>query len=232
MRVYRLLVPTMQQRINNIVELISDIENPNAAQTLTQAQKDIDSRAASLPQHEAHQLPASVPIPPPINTHQTQMKISELKFQRLKLKDDFDNVYKEIKNVHMAVDMTRLSELRKQIAAVEEEIAALTALLTGVNNTAISANSITTNNSTNAEAVPPSVSESAVTSVVEPVEAFDPVEAAHHCLKLAVCLLKDPELKSMPPQIRSLCDTLIITNIGSVNEHIRTVAVRALNLGK
>jgi hypothetical protein len=30
MRVYRTLVPTMQQRINKIVELIYDIENPTA----------------------------------------------------------------------------------------------------------------------------------------------------------------------------------------------------------
>jgi chromosome segregation ATPase len=230
MRVYRTVVPSLQQRINNIVELISDIRDPTAAQTLTQAQKEMESAAAAranqtiepvqAPQQQAQTAPA-------MSTHQLQMKISQLKFQRLKLKDDFDNVYKEIKNVHSTVDMTRLSELRKQIAAVEEEIANLTATLNGGN---VASNTAAAQP---AEAVPPSVEAApAQSAAFQEEEPFDPIEAAHHCLKLAVCLLKDPELKSLPPQIRSLCDTLIITNISSVNEHIRAVAVKALNLGR
>jgi hypothetical protein len=234
MNVYRIVVPSLQQRINNIVELISDIRDPTAAQTLTQAQREMEAARANQTgdnqngQQQAQQ-PAQAQTAPAMSTHQLQMKISQLKFQRLKLKDDFDNVYKEIKNVHSTVDMTRLTELRKQIAAVEEEIANLTATLNGGNAAAAGSNS--TINAQPSEAAPPTAEAAPVQEAVQEEEPFDADEAAHHCLKLAVCLLKDPELKTMPPQIRSLCDTLIITNISSVHEHIRAVAVKALNLG-
>ena len=61
-------------------------------------------------------------------------------------------------------------------------------------------------------------------------EPFDPIERANHCLQLAVCLMEDLEIKALTPQLRSLCDTLILPNIGSPNEEIRYLSVKALGL--
>ena len=65
----------------------------------------------------------------------------------------------------------------------------------------------------------------------KPIEdPVDPVERAKHCLQLAICLMEDLEIKTLTPQLRSLCDTLILPNIGSPSEEIRNLSVRALGL--
>jgi len=166
-----------------------------------------------------------------LNTRELSLKISELKFKRLNLKDEFDNLYKEMKNVDKNVDMNKLSELRVEIKLVEDELAQLQAQLTGA--------STTTTTNTNQTILPNSTTmvnqnQTALqqTENNQPAQesTFDPVESAYHCLELAVCLLQDLDLKTLTPQLRSLCDNLILPNIGSVHEHIRLISVRALNL--
>ena len=120
MGVYKLLYPQLQQRINQIVELISDIRDPSGV--LTQQQRAA-AAAAALAATTSAEVPmdqdgesstggcagmdGSVPtiIDQTIveedaqaganfDPHEIKMKISELKFKRFKLKDDFDNLYK------------------------------------------------------------------------------------------------------------------------------------------
>ena len=249
MEVYRILIPNLQTRINNIVELISDLKDPLAA-AQTQAQREMETTAVNTTtatligaggvnetsSAEAQTPgPSVVPTVPNLNPHQLQMTISQLKFHRLKLKDDFDNVYKELRNVHMNADLNRLTELRNKIKDVEDEIAAYSAKLTGcASNAAVAQQANVAAAPVQTATVAAETQTAAVTPssehTVDSEQPFDPEEAALHCLNLAVCLLKDPELKSLPPQIRSLCETLIITNIGSIREEIRAVAVKALNM--
>ncbi len=223
--VYKKLIPNLQQRINNIVELISDLRDPSLAQqqVLTQTQQNNSAPHVEAPA----QVEQTEPVVPTMSTHQIQMKISQLKFQRLKLKDDFDAIYKECRNVQKDLDLNRLAELRVEIKAKEDEIAQLQAQLNG-------GNSATAAPVPNPPATPvsneKSASEPNQQQQTQAENTFDPIAVAHHCLKLAICLLRDPELKVLTPQIRSLCDTLIIPNIGSVHEEIRASAVKALTL--
>jgi condensin complex subunit 3 len=203
MKVYKRLIPNLQTRINNLVELVSDLKDP--AQTMTQGQKDEDQSTESNLNTNEMNLNE-----PQLNSRELALKISELKFQRFKLKDDFDNLYKEIKNVDKQIDMNKLSELRVQIKEVEDEIANLQ------------------NKQQNPQPAPAPVVEQQ--PVTEPSIHFDPIESAYHCLQISICLLQDMDLKQLTPQLRSLCDTLIIPNIGSVNEELRALSVRALNL--
>ncbi len=52
MKIYRLVVPSIQQRINNIVELISDIQDPHALSTEAM---DLDSARQSTCSHQTTQ---------------------------------------------------------------------------------------------------------------------------------------------------------------------------------
>jgi condensin complex subunit 3 len=213
MRVYKLLVPNLQQRTNNIVELISDIKEPP-----TERANEPNEFGAQSTQNrdEPMDLNTELSQQAKLTPRELQLKISELKFQRFKLKDDFDNLYKEIKNVDKQIDMNKLSELRSQIKEVEDEISQLQDQLTGRANAAV--------------ALPTVVPSSSTAAPVEPEPEFDPIESAFHCLQLAICLLQDVELKTLSPQLRSLCDNLILPNISSVNEELRAISVRALNL--
>jgi condensin complex subunit 3 len=124
--------------------------------------------------------------------------------------------------------MNKLSDLRVEIKSVEDELAQLQAQLTGASTTTTTASANLLNSASgvnqNQTAIQPAQDQPAQEST------FDPIESAYHCLELAVCLLQDLDLKSLAPQLRSLCDTLILPNIGSVHEHIRLISVRALNL--
>jgi condensin complex subunit 3 len=64
----------------------------------------------------------------------------------------------------------------------------------------------------------------------QPEEPINPIERENHCLQLAICLMEDLDIKNLTPQLRSLCDTLILPNIGSIVEEIRFLAVKALCL--
>jgi len=207
-KIYKAIVPNLQQRINNLVELISDIRDP-------------PSPTQDVPEQPIQSPEAAPDSDEKLNKHQTLLKISELKFKKMRLKDEFDNLYKDIKNVDKEIDMNMLSELREDIKKCDIEISTLTAELNGSNS--------------NSESLSKQPSETATANGSESEsqansEQFDPIECAYHCLKLSLCLLEDPELKTINPQIRSLCDTLIVENISCVNEEIRTLAVRALNL--
>lgn len=120
MGVYKLLYPSLQQRINQIVELISDIRDPSGALTQRQAAafaaaataNATATAAAEVPMEQDEAAAAAVAggsttattavdiidqtivEEPSIDPHEIKMKISELKFKRYKLKDDFDNLYK------------------------------------------------------------------------------------------------------------------------------------------
>lgn len=207
MNVYKLVVPNAQQRINRIVELISDIKDPASS---TQTQKDpVETLSAtSLPPSDSSTS---------LNIYQLDMRISELKFERLKKKDTFDNLYKDLKT-QKPVDLNFLGQLREEISAIEDELKTLQATKSGASST------LGSSGKPQAE----SVQESNVAPGM--AHEFDPIESAMHCLKLASCLLKDTDIKSLTPQIRSLCDTLIITNISCVDEDVRQEAVMALNL--
>lgn len=151
-----------------------------------------------------------------------QLKISEAKYKRYQLKDSFDNLYKEIKNVDANVDLNKLSELRTQIKECEDEIALMEGYLKGdiqKKNTSVHGNTLEL-----VEAEP-----AAADKVATEAEQ-DPTECILHCLNLAICLLKDTSIVQITPQLRSLFDSLIIPNIGSVNEEIRINAVRAMSL--
>ena len=223
MEIYKLLLPNLQQRINNLVELISDIKDPHL-KISTQAVTDSAGRMGTPEPNEdeffdANESSSETPVPDlsKLTPRELQLRISELKFQRFQLKDAFDNLYKEIKNVDKLVDLNKLSELRTQIKECEDKIVQLTSYLNG--------DMLQQQNSVNATPVAARDEVAAVTSIEN-----DPVECTLHCLNIAICLLQDPSLKAITPQLRSLFDSLIIANIGSVNEQIRINAVKALNL--
>lgn len=111
MGVYKLLYPSLQQRINQIVELISDIRDPSGALTQRQQTAKTSTHGGSgdaVPMDQDDQAVAAAvsqgdiidqtivedPAANQIDPHEIKMKISELKFKRYKLKDDFDNLYK------------------------------------------------------------------------------------------------------------------------------------------
>jgi hypothetical protein len=144
-----------------------------------------------------------------------------VEYFRYQLKDSFDNLYKEIKNVDANVDLNKLSELRTQIKDVEDEIALMEGYLKGDikrKNESIHGNTL--------ELVEP-VAE-ADREDTQPVQ--DPTECIIHCLNIAYCLLKDVSIVQITPQLRSLFDILVIPNIGSVNEDIRVMAVKVMSL--
>jgi len=156
MKIYRLVVPSLQQRINNIVELISDIREPHTAsmETMEVETNAIQSTSAQQttqdgtdemnlnPSVEKDILTYSTLIEsnsaetaPRINPREIALKISELKFQRLNLKEEFDTLYKAFKSDNN-VDINMLSELRNKITACEEEISTLQNQLNGNNASA------------------------------------------------------------------------------------------------
>lgn len=117
------------------------------------------------------------------------------------------------------VDLNKLTELRNQIRDCEQEISTLEAYLKGdVQNKS-------TARSSKADELKNTIIEDQIDETV-----VDPIEATYHCLNIAICLLKDKSIKQLTPQLRSLFDTLVIPNIGSVNEEIRIFAVKAMNL--
>jgi hypothetical protein len=209
-----------------------DINNPNQVETGTNLM-ETESNADQMFTTSTETNKQSNDSNTKLNTRELSLKISELKFKRLNLKDEFDNLYKDMKNVDKNVDMNKLSELRVEIKSVEDELAQLQAQLTGAatatttnanSNQSTLVNTVTGVNQNQATIQQPEMN--------QPTEecTFDPVESAYHCLELAVCLLQDLDLKTLTPQLRSLCDNLILPNIGSVHEHIRLISVRALNL--
>lgn len=130
------------------------------------------------------------------------------------------------------VDMTRLTELREAIRACEDEISSMQAKLDGAPAAVVAA--VGGNKATKpVENTDSGVQNlSSITAPAEPTQtqAVDSTEVVLHCLRLALCLLQDSELKTLTPQLRSLCDTVILPNIGSINEDVRALAVRALSL--
>lgn len=215
MKVYKRLIPNLQTRINNLVELVSDLKDPAQPMATQSNQNDQDKSTTESNNLNTNEMNLNTNMEPQLNSRELALKISELKFQRFKLKDNFDNLYKEIKNVDKQIDMNLLSELRVQIKEVEEELANL-------QNKQL--------NPTPLAAVNPAPIIVEQSAPVEPSIHFDPIESAYHCLQISICLLQDMDLKQLTPQLRSLCDTLIIPNIGSVNEELRALSVRALNL--
>ena len=154
-----------------------------------------------------------------LTPRELQLKISESKYKRFQLKDAFDNLYKEVKNVDKMVDLNKLSEVRTQIKNCEQEIVTLEAFLKGDIQNESPVHQINTTND---------LKKSIVEDAIE--ENIDPIEATYHCLSIAICLLKDTSIKQITPQLRSLFDTLVIPNIASVNEEIRINTVKAMNL--
>ncbi len=53
-------------------------------------------------------------------------------------------------------------------------------------------------------------------------------EKINHCLRLAIFLMEDLDYKDFTPQLQSLYDTLILSNIGSKVEETRPLAVKAV----
>jgi len=220
MSVYKLLVPSLQQRINNLVELISDLKDPhlkiaekNAAPVspiieMDQSETGEVGEASGLSEAGCHLSKLS--------PRELQLKISEAKYKRFQLKDSFDNLYKEVKQVDKVVDLNMLSELRTQIKECEDEIVLLEKYLKG--------------DVTEVDESPEEAEAGDVTVVNESEAAVSPIECTYHCLSVAICLLKDGSLTQITPQLRSLFDSLIIPNIGSVNEEIRINAVKAMSL--
>lgn len=198
--IYKKLHPNLQTRINNLVELISDLKD-NGNNEATEKLSDQTLNEQTSTQNETLSS---------ISPQEIQFKISELKFKRFSLKDDFDKLYNEFKNVNKTVDMNRLNEIRNQIKEVEDELADLQAKL--VDAPTKQTNSTQLNKS------------------VTTINHDDPIEIDFHCLNIAICLLEDQSLKTLTPQIRSLCDSLIIPNISSVNEELRSMSVCALGL--
>lgn len=122
------------------------------------------------------------------------------------------------------VDINKLAELRESIRACEDEISTLQSKLDG---SAVQQPPPPPPPAPVADLSPIRAQSVAAPAVIVPV---DPFEATAHCLRLSLCLLTDPDLKNLTPQMRSLCDTLILPNIGSVNEELRALATRALSL--
>lgn len=251
MKIYRLVVPSLQQRINNIVELISDIRDPHAATMETmeaetnaqQTTQDCTDEMNLNPGVEKDILDStliesnSAETGPRINPREIALKISELKFQRLNLKEDFDTLYKAFKSDNN-VDINMLSELRNKITACEEEISTLQNHLNG-NNASAAATSQVNRKSRTETPMTPLVSNNQNTTTTpvniqyvqeQSQEKVDPILCHEHCLHLAICLLQDVEIKILTPHIRSLYDNLVLENMCSVDEQNRMLAVRALNL--
>ena len=262
MHIYKMLEPHIQQRINSIVELISDLQNPTSTQLQQQQQTQqeqqqpmqlesnapfgdcidesmTDAAAATGIQPLEPQTSAAVRF----NKREAELRISELKFKRLNLKDEFDTLYKEMKNMDKSVDVNKVSEVRVQIKECEDEIARLHALVLNDGQqptppTLVSAPSSRVSQATATSSATSSNSGGACETVSTNQEeqeqqaaaAFDPVECAHHCLQLSLCLLQDVELRTLTPQLRSLCDTLVLANVSSVDEELRALAIRALGL--
>ena len=114
MSVYKLLNPNVQQRINEIVELISDIREPGERQT--QKASTTASNASLHPNGSvlaAGETPMEIQdettvaagnvdseaASAQIDPYEIKMKISELKFKRFNLKEAFENIYKGLKLV-------------------------------------------------------------------------------------------------------------------------------------
>lgn len=135
--------------------------------------------------------------------------------------------------------MTRLTELREAIRACEDEISSMQAKLDGAPSAAAAAAS-NKSHKADANGDPNSIQNLSPIKATEagandqaasaPVQVVDTLEVITHCLRLALCLLQDADLKTLTPQLRSLCDTIILPNIGSINEDVRALAVRTLSL--
>jgi len=219
MSVYKLLVPSLQQRINNLVELISDLKDPHlkiAEKNAAPVSPIIEMDQSETGEVEASGLSEAGCHLSKLSPRELQLKISEAKYKRFQLKDSFDNLYKEVKQVDKVVDLNMLSELRTQIKECEDEIVLLEKYLKG--------------DVPEVDEGPVEAEAGDVTVVNEREATVSPIECTYHCLSVAICLLKDGSLTQITPQLRSLFDSLIIPNIGSVNEEIRINAVKAMSL--
>ncbi|RNA41325.1 condensin complex subunit 3 isoform X2 [Brachionus plicatilis] len=196
---YQLLHPNLQTRTNNLIELISDLKDKNSVMS----EQPCEQSSHHTSNHQSNNTTLS--------PQEIQFKISELKFKRFSLKDDFDKLYNEFKNVSKTVDMNRLNEIRTEIKEVEDELADLqTQLMDGPAKS-------TSNREQEVNAD-------------ESAKQDDPVELDYHCLHIAICVLEDKALKGLSAQIRCLTDSLIVPNISSVNEELRLLSVCALGL--
>ena len=135
MKVYKLLIPNLQQRINKLVELISDLKEPAEKEEIIEnIQQNIINETFQetvVESNDANTATAAVAnIEPPKTKLEISLQISELKFRRYKLKDDFDKMYQDMKNVDKQVDMLKIAELRDDIKKCEDEIARLQIMLT------------------------------------------------------------------------------------------------------
>jgi condensin complex subunit 3 len=241
MKIYRLVVPNLQQRINNIVELISDIKDPNSANMDTDNENNnnmrtnestlVDSVNPERNLIEDNEMEQDSPTTSTttttttnkLNPREIALKIAEIKFQKLNYKDEFDKLYRAFKS-DSSIDINQLSELRTKIAECEEQITSLQdQLMHGCNTN-------TPKIIINTPSTPQQQQQQTPVIQVEEEEEIDPIICIDHCLRLAICLLQDIELKAITPHIRSLFENLILTNISSVDEQIRVLAVRALNL--
>jgi condensin complex subunit 3 len=215
--IYKKIQPNLQQRMNNLTELISDLKDPITVAP-TQAESDLNKSKTNDPTNNNTDTSPSTPSIK-MTDGQIRIKLSELKYKKIQLKDEFENLYRQVKNISENIDIEKLAHIRQQIKDVEEEMTCLQ-------------NQLDRNSST-----PPSQPTSKVTESMEvdasttnQNEPFDSEKIASHSLEIAICMLKDNEVKTLLPQLRSICDTLILPNICSVNEHIRILSVRALNL--
>ena len=132
MKVYKILIPNLQQRINKLVELISDLKEPpeREEEDVTVRQSNATEMLRSEILESASSLAGSNLEPAangvvPKTKLEISLQISELKFKRYKLKDDFEKMCQDMKCVDKQVDMAKVSELRDDIKKCEDEIAAL-----------------------------------------------------------------------------------------------------------
>ncbi len=144
MKVYKRLLPSLQTRVNNLVELISDIKDPApAGSTQPLASTTLNAMDTSQVSLEVEQQ----------QQQQPQMSAREItiKITNLKLTDDSEDFYKKTKQADKQVEKN--------------------------------------NNGS------------------EPVHS---IEIVIHCLQISICLLQDMEMKQLTPQLRSLCDSLVV----------------------
>jgi hypothetical protein len=129
------------------------------------------------------------------------MQISELKFKRYKITDELESFSKDVRSVQKTFDVNRLIVLRDELKLVEDEIVQLESVLK--ENEQIQLIPNRSNLHDKSQGPEPSIDDP---DTINPAQEPDVI---YHCLELCVCLLEDVDLKTLAPQLQSICDEFV-----------------------
>jgi hypothetical protein len=221
MIIYRLLVPQISTRVKEIVELISDISNPDEDET--RIDENLNLNETSLLQNQQEQQSMNEQAPK-LSLFELQKKLGDVKFERMQIQIRLEAIYDELKKTGANPDLNELADNRSKLKLLQDQEIEFEQQIKKYQNMETIPTALVSNLQQQEH------QQKRTKTNRLPCDEADQFTIQYHCLKLTICILEDKELKKETPELRSIFDCLIVKNLSNEDETLRLLSLRALNL--